>query len=201
MSNDTFTITITLPKTHKITSRGVTVDTDMTKFNANILGLLAMHGLDQKAPDKASGAALTVYTDGLEGEALKTAQSAWADMDKGTKAAWTAKNLSHIQRVTIGDIKAGIENMQSGQWTIRAASNGLDPEVAILCKAQVAKNIGAKAWAKMKALAQNESARKLWESLDETKQDAIKVVAATRAKVKAEAKAALAAATVDVELF
>lgn len=100
-------ITIELPNTYAVTSRGVGVEVNVENLKPEIIALLALHGLGQKIGDSAASALADAGFAGMKYGEL-------SDNDKA-KVQEAAKAAMDQTRVSL----------EAGQWAERRAASGM----------------------------------------------------------------------------
>lgn len=125
-------ITIELPNTFNATSRGQAVNIDMAKLSPTIIAQLALHGLQQKVADAASGAKAVAEETG-----------------------------TGIEAVTLAMMVKAVDSLVAGEWTTRVAGEGVSELTRVqrsVMKVKVKAKYGAKSaeWAKFTGLSDGE---------------------------------------------
>jgi hypothetical protein len=131
------TITISVPESFVVTSRGVDCTIDVTKLSAEIAGNLFEHGLTQKVADAASNA------------------KAIAD-----------ENNSSVEEVTATLMGKAADSLLAGEWTRRNAGAGVSEETRVqrsVMKAAMKAQLGGKSpeWKAFEGLSDDEQNAKL----------------------------------------
>ena len=169
-------ITINLPETMTIESRGLSRPLDLTRLNGDTLARAALHGLSQKGGDAASGAAAAAVKDKFGDKAKPGDHKPWLESDAGK-----SETLKHAAAM----IEKAIAALESNEWTVRAAS-GVDGTRTLallrLFKAAMPGDV-AKRFAKLSASEQAAKALANADKFDEAK------VTAEIAKIEAERQA------------
>lgn len=134
-------ITIETNETFTATSRGVSVDIDVTKLSATIAANLFAYGLTQKLADAASGA----VKDAAEG----------AKVNVEDKAAMKEWSMSEAGRMAIAEstktmMSKAADALVAGEWSTRGEGSGVSTEVRVarsLMRGMMKAKADSKAWA------------------------------------------------------
>lgn len=106
------TLSITLPASITVTTRGVSVDVPVDKLSADLVAKLALHGLVQKISDAAAGA--------LRAALPKVLEDATLDQAK----AWGKENAAAVDATAKGLMQKAVDAIAAGTWSTRAAGTG-----------------------------------------------------------------------------
>jgi hypothetical protein len=124
MTDNTFTITVTLPVTMDVTSRGQAVTIDIQKaiatHGADMVADGFLHGAHQKIGDAAASALKAAFeADGGDKDATTTQRKAWLALDPANVDATDATALNLMESAT--------RNLVENGWTARRATTSGDP--------------------------------------------------------------------------
>lgn len=188
-------VTIKLADEITISSRGVEFPFETKTLSAEMWATAAALGMSESIRNAASGAAKTAFSQAHPNLSGDEVDAAWAKDGK----EWTKANERAIQKVTLEDMRASLEAKQKGDWSIRQTL-GFDPDVRGILVNILKRQSGTKTVNEMKAAEVTERVKDLWEACDEAKQEEIREAAATARKVREDAKKALEALQVEIDI-
>ena len=121
-SNETFSITIELPKAWEVQSRGQVVTLDVSAFGKDIIAKAVTHGLTQKVSDSAASAAKSACLGSVGNDEFKKL---------AVVKAWTTdeNNFPLIQQEALHMMEATCARLADGDWGVERSGGGagVDP--------------------------------------------------------------------------
>lgn len=114
-------VNITLPGSHAVESREISVKVDVTKLSHEVIAKLALHGLTQKVADAAASAG------GLACE--QHFGAGWKEVNKADRAAWlkTPAGIAKAGEFAKTAMQTVVEALYAGDWSTRGESGGTAP--------------------------------------------------------------------------
>lgn len=152
------TYTITLPDSVVVTSRGIESQVDCAKFSDALVLKLALHGLDQKVSDAASGAAGLAVKDKFGDKAKPVDHKPFLQSTEGKNAV-----AVHTQAL----MDKAVAGLEAGEWSQRGTGAGAVSEEThvqrIVAKAALKGKLGgdSDAWKEFLASDKGEQSEKL----------------------------------------
>lgn len=107
------TLSITLPASITVTTRGVSVDVSIASLSADLVAKLALHGLVQKISDAAAGALRVALPKSMEESTLAEAK------------AWGKENAATVDETAKGLMQKAVDAIIAGTWSTRAVGSGV----------------------------------------------------------------------------
>lgn len=172
------TVTISLPESVVVESRGARCVVDVTALSADIVARLVEHGLTQKVADSAAPALADAGFKGVK----------FGDLSDAEK-----EKVRDIATSSMGGVR---DQLLRGVWTERKAADGVDRETVVMrseIRGLVADAVGKAAWKAMEEAARVAAIDSAIMNMDESDRDNLRLVAQERISAEDAAKARAAA--------